>query len=112
MGPPVSVLVYLTDISSVRVKEDWGATAASLKGLKCRGASLRRNHEAERDREAIQSRNADRKRIGLWQLRLKYRGETSNMNRPSNLIPKSLSVKLRIPQHVAIIRRPVSRRIG
>ena len=49
------------------------ATAASLKGLKCRGASLRRNHEAERDQEAIQSQKADRKRIGLWQLRLKYR---------------------------------------
>ena len=79
---PVGVWDRLSQFSFVRLtyqvcvsKKIGGATAESLKGLKCRGASLRRNHEAERDQEAIQSRNADRKRIGLWQLRLKYRGQ-------------------------------------
>ena len=133
MGPPVSVLVRLTDISSVRGKEGGGegATAASHRGLTCRGAGLHHRHEAEKDRKAIQVLDIDHKRIGLWQLRLKYRGqpfaslrvprgagrcrgmwrETASLYRPSDLIPKRMSMNVRIPRHVAKIGRAVSRRI-
>ena len=98
-------------------KKIGGATAASLKGLKRRGASLRRNHEAKRDREAIQSRNVDRKRIGLWQLRLKYRGERL----ASRCVPKGAGrcggdfkhepAQQPYPKTHGKIGRPVSRRI-
>ena len=133
MGPPVSVLVRLTDVSSVRGKEGGGegATAASHRGLTCRGAGLHHRHEAQKGSESDsipghrsqadwavatpieisgaavckppRTQGAGRCR-GMWR-------ETASLYRPSDLIPKRTSMNLRVPRHVAKIGRPVSRRI-
>ena len=80
----------LANLSNVRLEHKWGAGQPAdssnwKKGCICGGLWLSNcegscsrqktgpgSHKAERDRDAMQSRNGDRKRIGLRQLRLKY----------------------------------------